>query len=91
MKIAVFTDVHGNLKTLKSVLEQLSSLKNGIFDTACKSKEVTKYDLVVVGHSHQNFENGNVVSVSAAGLEGASLLLIEATEGGLNFERVFIN
>ena len=70
---------------------QLSSLKNGIFDTACKSNEVTKYDLVVVGHSHQNFENGNVVSVSAAGLEGASFLLIEATEGGLNFERVFIN
>lgn len=70
---------------------QLSSLKNGIFDSACKSNEVTKYDLVVVGHSHQNFENGNVVSVSAAGLEGASFLLIEATEGGLNFERVFIN
>ena len=70
---------------------QLSSLKNGIFDAACKSKEVTKYDLVAVGHSHQNFENGNVVSVSAAGLEGASFLLIEATEGGLNFERVFIN
>ena len=70
---------------------QLSSIKNGIFDAACKSKEVTKYDLVVVGHSHQNFENGNVVSVSAAGLEGASFLLIDATEGGLNFERVFIN
>lgn len=70
---------------------QLSSLKNGIFDAACKSKEVTKYDLVAIGHSHQNFENGNVVSVSAAGLEGASFLLIEATEVGLNFERVFIN
>ncbi|MBO7124036.1 MAG: metallophosphoesterase family protein [Treponema sp.] len=70
---------------------QLSSIKNGIFDTACKSKEVTKYDLVAIGHSHQNFENGNVVSVSAAGLEGSSFLLIDATEGGLNFERVFIN
>ena len=70
---------------------QLSSLKNGIFDAACKSKEVTKHDLVVVGHSHQNFENGNVVSVSAAGLEGASFLLIEATENEQNFERVFIN
>jgi 2',3'-cyclic-nucleotide 2'-phosphodiesterase (5'-nucleotidase family) len=70
---------------------QLSSLKNGIFDTACKSKEVTKYDLVVVGHSHQNFENGNVVSVSAAGLEGASFLLIEATENGLKFGRFNLN
>ena len=70
---------------------QLSSLKNGVFDQACKSEEVTKYDLVAIGHSHQNFEKGNVVSVSAAGLEGASFLLIEATEGGLNFERVFIN
>ena len=70
---------------------QLSSLKNGVFDQACKSKEVTKYDLVVVGHSHQNFENGNVVSVSAAGLEGASFLLIEATENEQKFERVFIN
>lgn len=70
---------------------QLSSLKNGVFDQACKSEEVTKYDLVAIGHSHQNFENGNVVSVSAAGLEGASFLLIETTEGGLNFERVFIN
>jgi hypothetical protein len=52
---------------------------------------VTKYDLVVVGHSHQNFENGNVVSISAAGLEGASFLLIEATENEQKFERVFIN
>ena len=70
---------------------QLSSLKNGIFDTACKSNEVTKYDLVVVGHSHQNFEKGNVVSISATGLEGASFLLIEATENEQKFERVFIN
>ena len=70
---------------------QLSSLKNGVFDQACKSKEVTKYDLVVVGHSHQNFEKGNVVSVSAAGLEGSSFLLIEATEDEQKFERVFIN
>ena len=70
---------------------QLSSLKNGVFDQACKSKEVTKYDLVAIGHSHQNFEKGNVVSISATGLEGASFLLIEATEDGLNFARVFIN
>ena len=70
---------------------QLSSLKNGVFDTACKSKEVTKYELVVVGHSHQNFEKGNVVSVSAAGLEGSSFLLIEASEDGLKYERFYFN
>ena len=70
---------------------QISSLKNGIFDTACKNKKVTKYDLVVVGHSHQNFENGNVVSVSAAGLEGASFLLIEVRENGLKFGRFNLN
>ncbi len=70
---------------------QLSSLKNGIFDAACKSEEVTKYDLVAIGHSHQNFEKGNVVSVSAAGLEGSSFLLIEATEDGLKFERFYLN
>jgi predicted phosphodiesterase len=66
---------------------QLSSLKDGTFDKACHSGEVTKYDLVAVGHSHQNFERGNVVSVSASGLEGASFLLIEADEGELKFER----
>ena len=27
MKIAVFTDVHGNLKALKSVLEQINNKK----------------------------------------------------------------
>ena len=66
---------------------QLSSLKDGTFDKACHSGEVTKYDLVAVGHSHQNFERGNVVSVSASGLEGASFLLIEVDEGELKFER----
>ncbi|MBP5437153.1 MAG: metallophosphoesterase family protein [Treponema sp.] len=70
---------------------QLSSLKNGIFDAACKSNEVAKYDLVAVGHSHQNFEQGNVVSLSATGLEGASFLLIEATEDKINFERFNLN
>ena len=35
---------------------------------------VGKDDLVVIGHSHQNFVKGNVVSVSALGLEGASHL-----------------
>ena len=68
----------------------LSSLKNGDFDMACLSDEVKKYELVTVGHSHQNFVNGNVVSVSAAGLEGASWLLIEADEKSLSYERISI-
>ena len=69
----------------------LSSLKNGVFDQACKREEVTEYDLVVIGHCHQNFVKGNVVSVSAAGLEGASYLLIEANEDAVRFEHININ
>jgi protein phosphatase len=67
---------------------QLSSLKNGVFDQACESESVTQYDLVVVGHSHQNFVKGNVVSVSASGLEGACWLLINVDEGGVAFEHI---
>ena len=66
---------------------QLSSLKSGEFDRACKSQEVMGYDLVVIGHSHRNFANGNVVSVSASGLEGASYLLIDVSEDAVGFER----
>lgn len=150
MKIAVFSDVHGNLKELKAVLEQikeknadltvflgdifqrgneeteclellkdneiiclkgncelylehgvdidsaypflqLSDLKNGVFDKVCKSEDVMKYELVVVGHSHQNFVKGNVVSVSASGLEGASYLLIEVNEDDVSFEHISID
>ena len=69
---------------------QLSDLKNGVFDKACKSEEVMEYELVVIGHSHQNFVNGNVVSISASGLEGASYLLIEANEDGVSFENIII-
>ena len=69
----------------------LSSLKNGDFDKACKSEYVTKYDLAVVGHCHENFVKGNVVSVSAAGLEGASYLMIEANEGAVSFEHIKID
>ena len=69
---------------------QLSSLQNGVFDKACESEDVTKYDLVVVGHCHRNFVKGNVVSVSAAGLEGASYLLIEVDEDAVSFEHVNI-
>jgi len=67
---------------------QLSSLKNGEFDKACENAEVKQYDLAVVGHSHRNFVKGNVVSVSAAGLEGASYLMIEVTENALGFEHI---
>ena len=70
---------------------QLSSLKNGVFDSTCNSEYVTRYDLVVIGHSHQNFVKGNVVSVSAAGLEGASYLLIEANEDTVSYKHINID
>ena len=76
----LFSDIHSAYPFL-----QLSSLKNGVFDRACESEEVRKYDLVVIGHSHRNFVKGNVVSVSASGLEGASYLLIEATKDAVSF------
>lgn len=69
---------------------QLADLKNGIFDKVCETEAVTKYDLVLIGHSHKNFVKGNVVSVSAAGLEGASYLLIEADEENMRFEHISI-
>ena len=70
---------------------QLADLKNGVFDEVCKSEGIMKYELVVVGHSHQNFVKGNVVSVSASGLEGASYLLIEDNEDVVSFEHISIN
>ena len=66
----------------------LSSLKDGTFDRACESAYVKQYDLAVVGHCHQDFVKGKVVSVSAAGLEGASYLMIEAREDSLSFEHI---
>ena len=69
---------------------QLSDLKDGVFDRVCKSEDVIKYDLVVIGHSHQNFVKGNVVSVSALGLEGASYLLIEDNGDTVCFEHINI-
>ncbi len=69
---------------------QLGDLKNGIFDKTCKTEAVTQYDLVLIGHSHKNFEKDNVVSVSAAGLEDASYLIIEVDEKNLSFERIDI-
>ena len=47
-----------------------------------------KYELVVIGHSHQNFVKGNV---SASGLEGASYLLIEVNEADVSFEHISID
>lgn len=81
----LFTDINAPYPFL-----QLSDLKNGVFDNACKSEEVKAYDLVVVGHSHQNFVKENVVSVSASGLEGATYLLIEDNEDGVTFEHILL-
>lgn len=78
----LFLDTHSAYPFLP-----LSSLKNGVFEKACRSEECSKYDLVVIGHSHRNFVNGNVVSVSASGLEGASYLLIEAGGDAVRYER----
>jgi predicted phosphodiesterase len=69
----------------------LSSLRNGEFDKACQSEDVKKYDLYVIGHSHQNFVKENVVSVSATGLEGASYLLINVNAEAISFERFFMD
>lgn len=69
----------------------LSSLKNGSFDEACKSEEVTKYELAVIGHSHSNFVKGNVVSVSASGLESASYLIIEDNADNISFEHISLD
>lgn len=82
----LFSDVNSSYPFL-----QLSDLKNGVFDRACKSEDVTKYDLTVIGHSHQNFVKGNVVSVSALGLEEPSYLLIEAHEDGVSFEHIHVD
>ena len=67
---------------------QLSSLKTGEFDKACASDEIKKYDLAVVGHCHQNFIKGNVAAVSAAGLEGASYLIIDVNDDTIGFEHI---
>ena len=69
---------------------QLSSLKDGTFDNACESEEVKRYELVVIGHCHQNFVKGNVVSVSASGLENPSFLLIDADDD-LNYEVISVD
>jgi len=82
----LFSDIHSPYPFL-----QLSDLKNGVFDKVCKSEDVMKYELVVIGHSHQNFVKGNVVSVSALGLEGASYLLIEVNEDVVSFEHFSID
>ena len=44
------------------------------------SSEIQKYDLVVVGHTHKNFEIENVVGVSATGIGKPTFVLIEIGE-----------
>ena len=70
---------------------QLSSLKDGTFDKACENEDVKRYELVVIGHCHQNLVKGNVVSVSASGLDNPSYLLIEANENELHYEHINIS
>ncbi|MBP3352972.1 MAG: metallophosphoesterase family protein [Lachnospiraceae bacterium] len=70
---------------------QLADLKNGVFDKVCKSEDVLKYDLVAIGHSHKNFVKGNVVSVSASGLEGATYLLIEDNGDSVSVKHISID
>lgn len=69
----------------------LSSLKNGVFDKACESEDIKKYELVVIGHCHQNLVKGNVVSVSASGLEDPSYLFIEVSEDAVHYEHIEIS
>ena len=82
----LFSDIHVAYPFL-----QLADLKNGVFDRTCEREEVRKYDLVAIGHCHRNFVKGNVVSVSAAGLEGASYLLIDVNQDGVSFEHISLN
>lgn len=82
----LFSDINASYPFL-----QLSDLKNGVFDEACKSEDIAKYELVVIGHSHQNFVNGNVLSVSATGLEGGSYLLIENNKDIVSYEYISID
>ena len=80
----LFSDIHSAYP-----FYQLSDMNNGIFDRACGSEDIMKYDLIVIGHSHRNFVKGNVVSVSASGLEGASYLLIDVSEDAVTWERFY--
>ena len=65
-------------------------MKNGTFDKTCESEDITKYDLIAIGHCHQNFIKGNVLAVSASGLENPSCLLIEADKDVLSYEHISI-
>ena len=59
---------------------QLADMETDVFSKAVKSKELQKYDLVVIGHAHKNFENENVVGVSATGIDQPTFVLIEIDE-----------
>ncbi len=81
----LFSDIHAPYPYYP-----LSSLKTGEFDKACESEDIKKYELVVIGHCHQNFVKGNVVAVSASGLEDPSYLLIEADQDAIRYEHIRI-
>ena len=59
---------------------QLSDMKTDVFSNAVMSNEIQKYDLVAVGHTHENFSLENVVGVSAAGIGKPAFLLIDIGE-----------
>ena len=88
MKIAVFTDIHGNLKALKSVLEQINNKKvdkviflGDIFQRGNDEIEC----LELLKNSGAICLKGNCELYLEYGVD------IDATEGGLKLERVFIN
>ena len=92
MRIAVFSDIHGNFEAINSVMDligkeqvdhpyyQLADMETDVFSKAVKSNELQNYDLVVIGHVHKNFVNENVVGVSATGIDQPTFLLIEIDE-----------
>lgn len=59
---------------------QLSDMNTDVFTNAVRDSEIQKYDLVVVGHTHKNFEIENVVGVSATGIGKPTFVLIEIGE-----------
>lgn len=67
-------------KNLVYPFYQLSDMETNAFSRAVMSDEIQKYDLVVVGHTHQNFVNHNVVGVSAAGIGKPTFIIIEINE-----------
>lgn len=55
----------------------LSSIVSGEFDEHIKDNP---YDLMVFGHSHQEFVKGNVISLGSSGLDRPSYVVIDIGE-----------